>query len=236
MLPLPSHHYDTAQVVYRVVDVEGCITYAQNQYSVPWQLVGKLLPLRITESELFVYSRHIKQVAQHMRLLGQTGQRQIDPAHRPPKDQRQQVEWLRQRFAELGEIASRFLEGLLSKQRCGKHQARRVLALLVAYQREDALAAMERAVRYHAYSLSSLEQILALQATPKAGWQSLSDRQQETIRGLTEAGSIDVRSSAEYQYLLFPENESDDPQQIERLDTPSTDPPASGDAENLPDQ
>ncbi len=41
LLALPSHHYDTAQVVYRVVDVEGCITYAHNQYSVPWRLIGE---------------------------------------------------------------------------------------------------------------------------------------------------------------------------------------------------
>ena len=38
-----------------------------------------------------------------------------------------------------------------------------------------------------------LERILNQQATPKASWQALSDRQQETLRGLTEADSIDAR-------------------------------------------
>jgi hypothetical protein len=133
-------------------------------------------------------------------------------------------------------VAQEFFEGLLKKQRCGKHQAKRVLALLRAYERQDVVAAMARAVRYHAYSFTSLERILNLQATPKASWQSLSERQQETLRGLTEAGSIDARSSAEYQYLLFEENDSDDPKQKERSDTPPTGAPAPGGTESPDDQ
>ncbi len=216
LLPLPEHHYDTAQVVYRVTDAEGFVTYANNQYSIPWRLVGETLPLRITEDELLVYDRRIKERARHQLFHGQTGQRRVDPAHRPPKDTRLQIESLRERFGKLGDIAGRFLEGLLNKQRYGKHQALRVLALLNAYRRDDLLTAMERAVRYHAYSLASLERILAVQATPKSSWLSLSDQQQQTLRGLTEADSIEARSSAEYQYLLFEENDSDDPEKEQR--------------------
>jgi transposase len=232
LLPLPARDYDTAQVVYRIVDVEGFITYAGNQYSAPWRLVGEVLPVRVTELELFVYDRHIRQLAQHQLLLGQTGQRRVDPSHRPPRDHGEQVLLLRQRFAELGEVASRFLEGLLKKQRCGKRQAQRVLLLLHAYQRDDVVAALDRAVRYHAYSLSSLERILGLQATPKASWQSVSERQQESLQELSEAESIEPRSSAEYQYLLFEEHDPDDPSQKQQLDPPSTDPRASGGLED----
>jgi len=235
LLPLPEHHYDTAQVVYRVVDVEGSITYGNNQYSVPWRMVGEVLPVRVTETELFVYDRQIRQLAQHQRLLGQTGQRRTDPAHRPPRDHREQVVLLQQRFTQLGEVGSRFLEGLLKKQRCGKRQAQKVLLLLNAYHRNDILAAMDRAVRYHAYSLSSLERILAMQATPKASWLSISQRQQESLRRLTEAEPTEPRPTAEYQYLLFEENDSDDPPE-ERLDPPRTDSPTLGDAEDPDDE
>lgn len=230
LLPLPSHHYDTAQVVYRVADVEGFVVYGNNQYSVPWQLVGETLPLRITETELLVYDRRIQQRARHSLVQGQTGQRRTDPAHRPPKDARLQLEVLRQRFAELGDIASRFLEGLLKQQRYGKHQASRVLALLNAFERQDLLAAMERAVRYHAYSLASLERILNNQATPKSSWLTLSDDQQQTLRRLTETESIEARSSAEYQHLLFEENDSDVPENKQRPGTPPKDPGSSPDA------
>jgi transposase len=236
LLPLPERDYDTARVVYRVVDVEGFISYASNQYSAPWRLVGEVLPVRVTETELFVYDRQIRQLAQHQLLLGQTGQRRVDPAHRPPRDHGEQLVLLRQRFAELGEVAGRFLEGLLKKQRCGKHQAQRVLLLLHAYQRDDVVAAMDRAVRYHAYSLSSLERILAAQATPKTSWQSVSQQQQEALLELSEAESIEPRSSAEYQYLLFEENDSDDSAQEQQLDPPPADPQSPGDAEDPADE
>ena len=233
LLPLPPHDYDTARVVYRVVDGEGFIVYEHNQYSVPWQLVGEVLPVRITETELFVYDRHIRQLARHLLWLGQTGKKRTDPKHRPPKNHARQLEQLRQRFSELGEVASRFLEGLLKKQRYGKQQAARVLALVSAYHRVDVVAALERAVRYHAYSFSSLQRILEMQATPKPSWQLISQEQQETLRKLTGSDSIEARPSADYQYLLFEENDSDDTtQEDQRSDTPSAGPPASGDPEH----
>ncbi|MDP6558128.1 MAG: IS21 family transposase [Pirellulaceae bacterium] len=236
LLPLPLRDYDTARVVYRVVDVEGMINYANNQYSAPWRLVGEVLPVRVTETELFIYDRHIRQLAQHQLLVGQSGQQRVDPAHRPPRDHGEQVLLLRQRFAELGDVASRFLEGLLKKQRCGKRQAQRVLLLLHAYHRDDIVAAMDRAVRYHAYALSSLERILSMQATPKASWQSVSEHQQESLQELSEAESIGPRSSAEYQYLLFEENDSDDRPQERQLDPPPADSRTPGDTEDPIDE
>src|SRR5439155_12379956 len=75
---------------------------------------------------------------------------------------------LRERFSELGMSARRFLDGLLRDQRCGKNQARRVLALLGTYARKDLLAALDRAVRFGAYSAQAVERILAAPASPKS--------------------------------------------------------------------
>jgi transposase len=215
LLPLPTKHCDTAQVVYRIVDGEGLIIYANNYYSVPWQLVGELLPVRVTDAGLFVYNRELRPVARHPLWQGPTGKKTRDPAHAPPRDQEEQIEHLRTRFAELGEIASRFLEGLLKKQRYGKHQAQQVLALLSAYHRADLLAALERAVRYQAFSRSALERILAHQATPKPAWQSLSEREQEALRKLTGTDPIRPRPSSDYQHLLFPPNETHELQETQ---------------------
>ncbi len=55
LLKLPENAYDTARVVYRVVDVEGMIAYESNLYSTPWRFVGRMMPVRITEHELIVY-------------------------------------------------------------------------------------------------------------------------------------------------------------------------------------
>jgi len=57
--------YDTARVLYRTVDPEGLIAYLQNFYSVPWQRIGELLPVRVTEKELIVYGPDVKEIARH---------------------------------------------------------------------------------------------------------------------------------------------------------------------------
>jgi len=80
-----------------------------------------------------------------------------------------------------------------------------VLALLRTWRREDLLAAMERAVRYHAYALSSLERILAVQATPKRPWQAWDPHAPPQLPDLPPSETIPPRDSREYQRLLFDE-------------------------------
>ncbi len=109
LLPLPSLAFDTAQVVYRIVDTDGTIQYANNRYSVPWRLVGESLPVRITEEHLIVYDRSLTEVARHVMLQGLSGQRRLDPAHAPPRDHEEQMQRLRERFAELGEVGVAYL-------------------------------------------------------------------------------------------------------------------------------
>lgn len=241
LLPLPAHPYDTARVVYRIADDDGMIVYDNNRYSVPWKLIGQLLPVRVTESELIVYNGHVHEVARHLLYHGICGQERSEKSHRPPVEHEQQAEQLRERFAELGEVASRFLDGLLKKQRYGKRQAQRVLALLAAYHRADLLSAMERAVKYHAYSLSSLERILYAQAIPKPSWQSLSESDQETLRRLAHEKPIHPRNSDEYQHLLFQENPTDAPQEEDadendRPDDSGENPGPPGDAQDPDDE
>jgi hypothetical protein len=132
------------------------------------------------------------------------------------------VEHLRQRFGELGDVALRFLEGLLRRQRYGKHQAVHVLALLRTWRREDLLAAMERAVRYHAYALSSLERILVIQATPKKPWQAWDSQAPPQRPDLPPSETILPRDSRDYQRLLFdaPAAEHEAPP-----DAPAAEPP-----------
>jgi transposase len=223
LLPLPAHAYDTALVVYRMANPEGWIDFRQNHYSVPWQYIGELLPVRITEDELLVYNSQLETIAQHRLLPRQvSGQTQLDPRHQPPRSQQVQVEHLQQRFGELGAIALRFLEGLLRRQRYGKHQAVRVLALLHTWRREDLLAAMERAVRYHAYALRSLERILAIQATPKTPWPALDQNGLSPRPALPPEETIPPRDSREYQRLLFDDLAAEqEPTPAE----PSTEPP-----------
>jgi transposase len=103
LLPLPAQPYDTARVLYRTVDPEGHVVWLQNYYSVPWQRIGELLPVRVTENELIVYGPDVKEIARHeLFASGITGRKRSLPAHSPGRDLQQKRELLKQRFAEFG--------------------------------------------------------------------------------------------------------------------------------------
>jgi transposase len=218
LIPLPEKPYDTAEVVYRTVNAEGMVSYRQNFYSVPWRYLGQVLPLRITEEEVIVYGPDLEVLARH-RLLPRTasGQRSESPQHRPQEDSRQREAHLRACFNELGPAAARFLEGLLRTHRQGKDQAQRVLALLETYRKADLMAALERAARFGAFSLRSVERILAAQAQPKTPLESLGDQQQQHLREILQDPSVPPRPTADYEQLC-PQEPPHDEQPPERPD------------------
>lgn len=198
LLPPPERPYDTALVVYRVVDAEGYVGYERNGYSVPWQLVGQMLAVRVGECELVVYDGQFREIARHaLWPRDQKGQRRTESTHRP-SEARPAQEDLRQRFVALGEIALRFHDGLQRHQAQARNHARKTLALLGLYRQADVLAAMERAVRYSAFAWQALERILAVTAKPKPTQETLAaDYQPPPCED-----PIGPRSTAEYQHLL----------------------------------
>jgi transposase len=201
LIPLPDQAYEVAPVIYRTVDVEGLVTYCQNGYSVPWRYIGCMLPVRVTETEVIVYGPQVEEITRHA-LLPRTarGQRSVQKEHRPSESAQRRQAQLEERFAELGEMGRRFLEGLLRAQRYGKDQAQRVLALLGTYSRSDLIAALERAVRYGAYSHEAVARILSVQARPKTTLEALAEEERRLPPWLGE-DQITPRPTSGYQYL-----------------------------------
>jgi hypothetical protein len=101
-----------------------------------------------------------------------------------------------------------FLEGLLRSHRDGKHQARKVLSLLSMYHGDDVRAAIERAVRYRAFSCNSLERILAAQARPRPPLDLLNDQYRPSI---SDDKPVGPRPTADYQELLEEPDDDDQP-------------------------
>jgi hypothetical protein len=186
-----------------VVNIEGCVVYRQNSYSVPWRYIGQALPVRVTEAEVIVYSPQLEEVARHGLVpRGQTGQRCVQAAHRPSADPRQHESLLRDRFAELGPVAAQFLDGLLGSQRYGREQAHKLLALQSSYARADVLAALERAVRFGAYSLGAVERILAAQAQPKSVLEALADADRRRLPAHLSDNPVSPRPTSDYHRLV----------------------------------
>jgi transposase len=203
LLSLPAHPYDTAQVLYRTVNSEGHIFYRQNLYSVPWQRIGELLPVRITEEELIVYGPDVKEIARHpLYPSSTTGEKHTFPEHSPGRDHQQKYELLKERFAEFGPDGVLFFDQLIRTRRRGKDEAARVLGLLGTYHRADLARALERAVRYRAFSWSAVERILAAQARPRSVWESLEAEAREQLDEVLRQAPLSTRPAAEYQSLL----------------------------------
>jgi transposase len=203
LLPLPAKPYDTAEVVYRTVNPEGYISYLQNFYSVPWQRIGELLPVRITETELIVFDPDIREIARHERLpASPTPQHSTHAPHRPGPDLRRKQELLRQRFEQLGPEAASFFDQLIRTRRFGKDEAVRILGLLAIYRQPDLRAAIERAHRYRAFSRTAVERILAASAQPRSSLESVDDSARQHLDELLRQNPVPPRATSDYQQLL----------------------------------
>ena len=170
--------------------------------------------MRVLEDEVIVYSIGLEEIARHRRGPStQSGVRQLIKSHHPADDPNQRTLLLRQRFGELGPIAVQFLDGLLAKQIQGKRQAQQLLALVAHYQRDDVQAALERAVRFGAFSLAAMRRILAAQARPRRLLQELAELHQDTLDPSLCQEPIGPRPTSDYQHLLSPEEADETPSQ-----------------------
>ena len=228
LLPLPVRPFDASEVVYRTVDAEGFVVYRNNFDATPWRLIGQPVAVRTTEDELVIHDRAFVEAARH-RLFPRTvtGQRSLCDDHEPPRDSQRRSEQLTARFAEFGPPGSRFLEGLLARTRYGKSQAERILALTAVYPRQDVLSALERAVRFGAFSLAAVQRILEARSQPKTPLDALADDHRSYLDKLLEINPAPPRPTSDYQDLLGEEPDDggaiippweDNPQEPEQSD------------------
>ena len=170
LLPLPRHPYDTAHVVYRVCSIDGFVDYGSNRYAVPYDHVTDILPLRITERELFVYAADFECVARH-ELAERGGHHDVDPQglhQRRPGQAAIGLDQLRVTYEGMGQGAIEFFR-LLSDgpSRSWSGAARRILMLRERYATNDIDVALAHAARYGALHYDSVERILEARHRPR---------------------------------------------------------------------
>jgi len=167
--PLPRHPYDTARVLYRPCDLEGFIAWDGNWYSLPYEYVTDLLPVRITEKELFVYRPDLGCIARHPLLPRRAQQYSILEGHRPRHFERgPALDQLRVAFAGIDEQAAAFLVALEKAQpRSAGHHARQILALRERWDTAELVRALAHALAFGALDHQAVERILLLRGTPR---------------------------------------------------------------------
>jgi transposase len=187
LVPLPRHPYDTARVVYRICSIDGFVAWEGNAYAVPYDHVTDILPIRITQRELFVYAADLTCIARHELAPRGKGLR-LDPAGLHPRPSRQSpidLDQLRVAFEHMGEHASRFF-GLMSAgtARIWGHQARQILLLRERFSTADLDAALRHAAAFGAFDHHAVERILAARATPRSLDEYVAE---QTVRRVADA-------------------------------------------------
>ena len=167
LVALPRQPYDTARVIYRVCGIDGFVAWAGNHYAVPYDHVTEILPLRITQRELFVYAADLRCIARH-ELAPRGAGHKLDPAGLHPAPQRRSPMDLDQLQLAFGDHAAEFFR-LMSRgaPRVWTAQARQILLLRERYRTDELDRALGHAAAFGATDHATVERILAARALPR---------------------------------------------------------------------
>jgi hypothetical protein len=204
---LPKHPFDTARVVYRLCSIDGFVSWEGNRYSVPYEHVTALLPVRITQSELFVYGPGLACTAHHQLLPRGKGADSVVGAHRPPRldSPGASLDVIRERFLALGDVADDFLRGLVETHpRSAAYHARRILELREHYAAPDVVAAMVHALTFRAFSANAVARIVEVRARPRTLDEYVTAETESKLRGLLQAERLTIRDLRTYDVQLPP--------------------------------
>lgn len=190
MRPLPAQRYEYADWLVAKVNIDYHIEVDRHYYSVPYQLVGQSVDVRLTASvvEIFVRGRR---VASHLRSY-QRGRHTTDPNHMPASHRRH-LGWTPSRIVawaeKTGPATAELVRGVMESRPHPEQGYRACLGILRLGKRfsdERLEAAARRAVAIQAFSFHSVESILktGLDRRPlPAASPSVPPRHHENVRG-----------------------------------------------------
>jgi transposase len=237
--PLPRHPYDTARVLYKLCDIEGYITWETNRYSLPYEYVTEILPVRITENELFIYKADLSCIARHP-LLPRGAELKSDlPGHRPRGAERgPDLDHLRQTFQNLGDVGAEYLAALEKRlSRSAGYHARKILLLREGYDTAELCKALSHALSFGALEHVSVERILNARSDHRRLDEYTAESTAKKLLGAVGQSCTEPRDLAEYDALpcrgvVHPKPQGAVPCPSEEPPTSKAPPPRSGSGSN----
>jgi transposase len=201
---LPRHPYDTARVIYRVCGLDGFVAWDGNRYAVPYDHITDILPVRVTQHELFVYAADLRCVARHELAVRGAGL-SLDPAGlHPPARRRSPLDaaQLQTAFSNMGERSAHFFS-LMSQgpPRVWCAQARQVLLLRERYPTADIELALGHAASFGALDYATIERILAVRAKPRTLDEYVAEETTRRIEQTLGSARTQPRDLTEYDRL-----------------------------------
>ena len=166
LIPLPKHHFEISEWRQAIVQTNYHIACLKQNYSIPFEYIGRQVDVRITKSMIEVFYSG-NRVCSHPRLYGHNHQYSTLEGHMPP-NHRKDVEWTGDRFrnwaAKFGgntvAVINVFLGNFKIEQQSYK-SCRALLHLADKYSAMRLEAACEKAFTYTSRpSLKSIQTIL----------------------------------------------------------------------------
>ena len=190
MRPLPPARYEYADWLKAKVNIDYHIEVDRHYYSVPYQLVGEVVEVRLTASTVEILRRH-RRVASHLRSF-RRGYHTTDPAHMPAAHRRH-LEWTPSRIEKwaekTGPSTAELVRGVMQSRPHPEQGFRSSLGILRLGKEfgEDRLeAASRRALAIQSFSFHSVHSILktGLDKQPlPTSMPSTKPRQHRNLRG-----------------------------------------------------
>jgi transposase len=161
LLPLPDSKYQISQVGSRLVYHDCHIYVEHNYYSVPFQYVGKVVDIEVTDKMVKIFYKG-RQIAIHGRLSGR-GQFSTDESHYPKYKRYSETEHQEEyqvKMADIGGFAEQLFFLILKEMKNYWHQpVKGILSLTKRYPKEIVDLACKRALAYGAYHYQTVKKI-----------------------------------------------------------------------------
>jgi transposase len=165
MRPLPATRYDVAAWKLGVkVNIDYHVDVDGHYYSVPYQLVGQRVDVRLAEGTVEAFHSH-RRVASHLRSW-QRGRHTTDPAHMPESHRRHGewspgriVDWAKRTGPATAEVAEAIMASRPHPEQ-GYRSCLGIIRLADRYGAERVEAACRRALVVRALSYRSIDSIL----------------------------------------------------------------------------
>ena len=165
---LPAKHFDTSQVVHKVVNEESCIYWEGYQYVVPEKYMYELCSVRITDSHLIVYSTEGDQVISHELAEKGRKERYVGEKRKAGEKPDLSIADITSRLKAFGPPMNEYIQQVKRhKPSSWRHHLRSLLALKINYRVEDILVAVQRALDYKIFKSGAIENFLSVNCEPR---------------------------------------------------------------------
>jgi len=166
--PLPSKHYDTSVIEYRIVNNESAIQWGNYYYIVPSQYMYETCPVRISGGEIIIYGPDCLQIASYPLAEKGRTDRYIGRVGKSQKYTLTAKE-VALRLDAFGTSMQDYVQQLkIAKPSTYLHHWRHILSLKANYQTDDIMVAVKRALKFRVYEAQAVVNFLKMNAEKKS--------------------------------------------------------------------